>query len=141
MTDSKNMHVRPILKAHLSTKLTNSQQIAILETLPKCHLTALRAGFILQRELSLPIVHNTMAEFLYRGKFSSNKNILHYQTVNDSILIYDKQNSKRKRRRVSFQSNLGEEKPEKQIQFNFSALLKTTFYSISFKELSLAKID
>ena len=73
VTDSKNMHIRPILKAHLSPKLTNSQQIAILETLPKCHLTALRAGFLLQRELSLPIVNNTMAEFLYRGKFSDSK--------------------------------------------------------------------
>ena len=135
------MHVKSILKAHLSPKLTNSQQIAVLETLPKCHLTALRAGFLLQRELSLPIVNKTMAEFLYRGRFSSNKNILHYQTVNDSILIYDKQHSKRKQRRVSFQSNLIEEKPAKQIQINFSALLKTTFYSVSFKELSLAKIE
>ena len=95
----------------------------------------------MQRELSLPIVNKTLAEFLYRGKFSSNKNILHYQTVNDSILIYNKQNSKRKSKKVSFQNNLGEEKPEKQIQINFSALLKTTYYSISFKELSLAKID
>ena len=84
----------------------------------------------------------TLAEFLYRGRFSSNKNILHYQTVNDSILIYSKQNSKKKGKKVTFANDLENEKPrEKEIQINFSALIKSTFYSVSFRELCLAKSD
>ena len=135
------MHARPILKSHLTPKLTNSQQIAILETLPKSHLASLRAGFLLQRELSLPIGNKLLAEFLYRRKFSSGKNILHHQTLDDSILIYKRQNSKKKGKKVSFQNNLVNEKPEKRVQINFSALLATTYYSTSFKELSLAKFE
>ena len=62
-------------KSPLTPKLTISQEISVLETLPKDQLISLRKGFLLQKELALPIVNITLAEFLYRGKFSSDKNM------------------------------------------------------------------
>ena len=82
-----------------------------------------------------------MADYLYVGRFSTGKNLLHHQELNESILTYKKQNSGKRGKRVTFQGNLVDEKPEKRVQINFSSLLASTWYATTFKELSVAKLD
>ena len=102
----------------------------------------MRNGFLLQKELALPVVNITLAEFLYRGKFSSDKNILHHQTVNDSIKIYNRQQWRKQGKKVTFAGDLEDKKKEaREIKINFSELIKSTFFSVSFKEMCLAKCD
>ena len=102
----------------------------------------MRNGFLLQKELALPVVNITLAEFLYRGKFSSDKNILHHQTVDDSIKIYNRKQSRKQGKKVTFGGDLEDEKKKvREIKINFSELIKSTFFSVSFKEMSLVKCD
>ena len=103
-----NYPAKGILKKSPSTKkLTTSQKISVIETFPKSLKKSLREGFLLQRELKMPIANLMLAEFLYRNNFNSDKNILHHQSVSDSIKIYGRKHSKTQSKKVTFGPNCG----------------------------------
>ena len=135
------MHAPKILKSHVIPKTSESQQLNILDTLPKSHLTALRIGFLLQKELGLPISNKLLAEYLYIGRFPGSKNAMHHQFLDESISTYRKQNSRIPGKQVTFQAGLVTNKPDKMVQINVSTLLASSWFGTSFKELSLAKND
>ena len=118
------MHAPKILKSHVIPKTSESQQLNLLDTLPKSHLKALRIGFLLQKELGLPISNKLLAEYL-----------------DESISTYRKQNSRIPGKQVTFQAGLVTDKPDKMVQINVSTLLASSWFGTSFKELSLAKND
>ena len=60
--------------------------------------------------------------------------------MSDSIQIYGRKHSKNQRKKVTFGPNCEDtEKERKEVKINFSQLIKSTYFGVSFSEMSLAK--
>ena len=93
----------------------------------------------MQKKIKITPKNILLAEFLFKNKFVSGKNALHYQSLGDSYSIYKKKKDKASNKMVSFQSDLIIEKPLKQLCVNFTRVIVSTYYCTSLQEISLLR--
>ena len=116
------------MKSHLSR--------IVLNQLKK----TLREAFILQKQLKTPTPNQKLADFIIRGQFNSNKNILFFQHTADSIEIYGRKKAKKSQKTVRLKKKEDQtEKPAKNVLINLTNLVKSTYYACSFSELCVER--
>ena len=137
----QNLKAKSILKPQpIKPKLTISQEISLIECFSKSAKKSLREAFLLQRELKSPISNQKLADFLYRNQFNSDKNTLFHQHTADSIRIYGKKQAKNSGKRVSFSPTCEvTEKKQREVKINLSQIIKSSYYSVSFLEMTLER--
>ena len=94
---------------------------------------AVREAFKLQKFLKTPTPNKQLEDFILRGDFKSNKNILFFQHTEDSILEYGRKKDKKLQKIVTFmEKNDQKEKNSKNVSINLTNLIKSTFFCCSF---------
>ena len=120
--------------------LNHSLEISFFENFSKPAKKAIREAFILQKQLKTPTPNQKLADFIILGQFRSDKNTLFFQHTEDSIEIYGRKKAQKSQKMVRLKKKWDQiEKPSKNLLINLTNLVKSTYYSCSFSELSLER--